>query len=142
MITQILTLIAALLTGFLLRQFLRVRIAYGEFKRDAKGLFVVPTKWSPVGQLVELGHEANLQIRIEAYHRKHGKTFGWLYSYHKIAYTIDLELIEAMHLKESGKLINRSKVSFPIVEVDYDCLPSARDDQWRRIRRAIAPSFK
>lgn len=142
MITLVLLATAVSLFAILLiAQVLVERLVYRKFKKDAEGLPVLPLGWLPGGHIHKLVlNSTNLLIQ-EPLHRRYGKTFGYLYNTRRIVYSIDLELIKTINLTESNKHVNRLNLSLPIKEFESDSIAFTYDNQWRRIRRAIAPSF-
>lgn len=140
MIIGTLIAISAFFFGYVIVRIVQNQIVYTRFKRNARGLRLFAPTWSPIGHLAELSSDPLIQIKIEAYHRSYGKTFGAIFYDAPMVSTIDLDLIKAMVLDEPNLNINRFK--FPMPDgMEKDTLGFAEGDQWRKIRRAISPSF-
>lgn len=73
--------------------------------------------------------------------RKDGPHLGAYYCDKPVVFTTDLKLIKTMVIDEPDDHLNRIDLNLPIKEFDRHCLMSARDGEWRRIRKAIAPAF-
>lgn len=119
----------------------QVHFAYIKFKKALKGLTILPKTWSPGGHMHQVLFDEYSCLKIESLHRKHGKTFAWLYGTLPMALTIDLDLIRKIIYEDPNLNINKQKFSVPIKELEYDSVVMAEHDQWRRIRKALAPTF-
>lgn len=74
-------------------------------------------------------------------HQKYGTTFGWFQTGIPSVSTHDLDIIKAMVLDEPYQNVNRLEMKIPVTEIREDSIAFAKDEQWRRLRKAIAPAF-
>lgn len=86
-------------------------------------------------------HNSRNCLIIDKLHGKLGKTYAGLYKTQPVFATTDLDLLKAIVLDEPNKNINRTALDMPVDEIANDCILTAENDQWRRIRQASAPSF-
>lgn len=111
---------------------------YQFFERNAPGLRVLenPSLFGGhTNHILKQNCEKGAEL-IE----KYGPTFGMFCNNRPIVVTVDLDFIKTFILDEPNH-INRAKAGLPIKEVEEDCIMFAEDDQWIRLRRAIAPAF-
>lgn len=147
MLSMILLTIIALLSGILiisaLVRTIKVYYVYTKFKKTAKGIPMLPFNWSPGGNTHEILFKPNAALRLEPIYRKLGiKNFGAMFGMQPVVLTCDLELMRTMNLIEPNQHFNRfDNIGLPIDEIEFDSLMNARGDQWRRIRKAIAPMY-
>lgn len=76
------------------------------------------------------------------HHLKVGKNFG--YYYHDIVCisTSDLNLIKKVALDDADQHPNRTgPINLAVDEMEVDCIFTAFDEQWRRLRKALSPAF-
>lgn len=133
--------LSAVLVLIIISRIFEVRRAYLKFKKASNELPMLPQTYSPGGHLNQIVFEPFIVHKIEGLHRRYGKTFGWMFGSTPCASTIDLDLMKTLCITEPDKHVNRMNLSIPFKEIEYNCILLAEDDQWRRIRRAIAPSF-
>lgn len=74
-------------------------------------------------------------------HKKYGKTIGSFYRDKPFVSTIDLNLIKAMVLDNPNDHVDRMRANTPVLEIEQDCVFTTDEEQWRRLRRSIAPAF-
>lgn len=78
---------------------------------------------------------------FDEYHKKLGKTYG-LFRFDRFCVsTLDLDLWKQITLDEPNDHVNRPYYSFPLHEFELDSIASAKDKQWAKIRRSIAPAL-
>lgn len=147
MVTGVLLAIAALLLAVLVSSAIArticVYLTYRKFKKNAKGLKILPFKWSPGGHMHEFMFQRYSALLFEPLYRSFGcKTGGGMFGSTPLIATCDLELMKTVFISEANHFINRwEDIGLPIIEYEQDCIVSALGDQWRRIRKSIAPSF-
>lgn len=120
---------------------LQVRRAYLKYKHDSKGLPMLEQTWSLGANARQVFFKWDSFAKMESLFRTHGKTFGALLGTQWIAMSIDLDLLKTLNIDEQNIHINRSEIYMAIKPIEKDCILFAKDDQWKRIRRAMAPSF-
>lgn len=121
---------------------IKTAIVYHQFKSRTGSLKFVPQLQLLGGHINSLAFKSNLSKHLPELHKKYGKTMLWLYGTQPAAMTIDLDLIKLIACDEGQTHTNRIKMHLPVKEVEFDCIMLAKDEQWRRIRRAIAPALK
>lgn len=73
-------------------------------------------------------------------HKRLGKTYGCYLGNRRVISTIDLDFIRKFAVEDDHHdRIFTVNVSFEALEVDN--LGSSQGEQWRRIRKAVAPAF-
>lgn len=73
-------------------------------------------------------------------HKKLKKYFGFYIGNQRAISTIDLDLIKKFAVDEENH--DRAyKMDLAFEETEKDCIFTARGDQWRRLRKALAPAF-
>lgn len=93
------------------------------------------------GHLNSYAFADGLVYAIGRAHERHkAKTLGLMLGYQVAALSCDLDLIKRIVV--DNQEIDRFEVSLPVKEFKYDSLLMSKGDQWRRIRRAIAPALK
>lgn len=140
LITIVITLVVILLSSLIARS-VKIHLIYVRFKRASKGLPMLHETWSPGGNSHQMMFDPYILLKLDAMHRHYGKTFGWMYSVQPSVSTVDLDLLKTINIDEQDKHVNREDHSVLIKEVESDSIVLVQDDQWRRIRRAITPSF-
>lgn len=75
-------------------------------------------------------------------HKKYGESFGFYFIDRPVLNTIDPELIKTMVIDKPDVHINRPNLDIPMEEFTKDDIVFVEDDQWWRIRKAIAPAFR
>lgn len=148
MVTGVLLAAAGLLSTILilsvLTRTIRVYFAYRKFKKNSKGLFVLPFTWSPGGHLHQICFSSNNLLKLEQLMKKHGfKTGGGMLGPLPTVLSCDIELFKTIFVDEAHLHCNRfsGKLNLLIDEVEDDSIGTASDDQWSRIRKSVAPSF-
>lgn len=147
MITTTLLIIASALLVILLSnalvRTLRVYFAYRRFKKDAKGLPMYPFTWSPGGHISEMLFQSYASFKYEPLGRKMGtKTGGGMMGLQRVVASCDLELIKILNLTEAKDHYNKfDNLAWPADEIEYDSIINSQGEQWRRIRRSVAPAF-
>lgn len=147
MITEVLVALLGGLSAILILQTaeraIRMYVDHKKYQKELKGLPLLPLSWFPGGALHELIFKSYANMKYEPIFRKYGsKTFGGYLGLARSVSTIDLELIRSINITESNKHINRPKnYALPVRELEQDSIALSSNDQWRRIRRSIAPSF-
>lgn len=145
MIAEVLgALLGALLVG-LAGQLLVIaasnRRKYQFFRERAPGLSVVAQPPSLFGGHANSMFHANRNWEIvDRLFAEHGPTVGLFYNTFPLAITKDLDFIKQFALDEPEH-VNRSKPHVPMEELEEDCIMFAEDEQWLRLRKAIAPAF-
>lgn len=73
-------------------------------------------------------------------HKKLGKTYGLYLGNQRSISTIDLDFIKKIAVDQDhhDRLF---KFAIAFEEFEIDCVATAQDEQWRRIRKALAPAF-
>lgn len=139
------TSLLAILIASAIARTMKVFFAYERFKQNARGLPMEPFRWSPNGHMHLTCFGPYALMKAEPWFRKmNAKTFGLMLGPLPLVITSDLELIKTINFTESSKHYNRSTVDslgLPVDELEVDCITTAVGDQWRRIRKSIAPSF-
>lgn len=114
---------------------------YQFFKKNAPGLKVVNEKPSWFGgHSVHLIHTKYNWRIVDDYFKEHGPTFGFFLHTQPTVVTKDLDFIKTFTVDEKIH-INRMKLNLPWKEIEEDCIMFAENEQWVRLRKAIAPAF-
>lgn len=74
-------------------------------------------------------------------HKKYGKIVGLFYCDKPAVLTTDLDLVKTIVLDNPNDHNDRMSANTPVEEVEKDSIMTCTGDQWRRIRRAVAPAF-
>ena len=127
--------------GLVLVTALRNHKAHQFFKKNAPGLPVLPNPNLFTGHAGEMAFKRKSWQSATKYHKLYGKTYGFYYGKKAWASSIDLDLLKTMLIDEADDNINRTIVDIPIKELEQDMISFSENDQWRRIRRAVAPAF-
>lgn len=77
---------------------------------------------------------------LDEAHKIYGPTYGHVFWGIPAVSSLDLDLIKTVALEEANEHLNRNPLNVPTREI-RNSIAFARDDQWRRLRRAIAPAF-
>lgn len=128
------------IAGYLLELGAKNRRKYEFFEKNAPGLKVVPNPslfGGHTNQLFNIKHNIFL---VEDALKKYGPTVGVYFGTRPGAITIDLEFIKTFTIDEQIHT-NRGKLDLPFEELERDSIMFAEDEQWLKIRRAIAPAF-
>ena len=115
--------------------------AHQFFRKNAPGLPVLPKPNLFLGHADRTLFAHRNYQSFGKYHEVYGKTFGFYYGRKPWASTIDLDLLKTMMIDESDDHINRALFDIPVKEIENDCIVFVENDQWRRIRKAVAPAF-
>lgn len=137
---MLLVLLTTLIVIYIVR-LIQVRRAYLRYKQDSKGLPILEQTWSLGANARQVFFKSDSFAKMESLFRMYGKTFGALLGTQRIAMSIDLDLLKTLNVDEQNTHINRDSFFFAIKPIETDCILFAKDDQWKRIRRAMAPSF-
>lgn len=119
----------------------QIRRAYLKFKNLSRGLPMLEPTFSLGGNASRVFFESDSYSRLEQLFRFHGKTFGMMIGHRPMTMSVDLDLLKTVHIDEQNMHINRESAFLAIRLIEKDSIMFARDDQWKRIRRAMAPSF-
>ena len=79
-------------------------------------------------------------LKLKEWHYELGDTFGWLMSHWWAVSTVDLDLIKTIVMDENGKHMDRSEVSLPLEEFSRSIMLATKDE-WRQLRKVIAPAL-
>lgn len=140
-VTGVLLIISITLIAIFIVRLIQVRRAYLRYKHDCKGLPILKQTWSLGANAKQIFFKTDSFANMESLFRGYGKTFGALLGTQRIAMSIDLDLFKTLNIDEQNVHINRDTFYFALTPTDTDCILFAKDDQWARIRRAMAPSF-
>lgn len=142
MIFKLLMSTLGLVLGQAIFRTLYVRRVRSKFIQNAKASVpMYPFSWLPCGDFYHIFYDPKILTRLNELHARLGNTFGWMWGSQAIVFTTDLELIKTMVVAEANEHINRIRFYIPVPEVEFDSIAFANGAQWRRIRRAMAPSF-
>lgn len=125
----------------LLKLSFKNRAAHKFFEIKSPNLPVAPKPDIIIGHAGKLFLSRLNWINLDEYHRLYGPTFGWYNIGKPAVSTIDLSLIQKMVIDEANEHINKIQLDIPLKEFIEDDILTARDEQWWRIRRAVAPAF-
>lgn len=145
-LTIILATLTSIVTFLLLYAVARtigIYLVHRKFKKDAKGLPMMQFQWSPGGNMSNILFGTYSILKIEPLSRKYNaKTGGGMFGMQKFVCTIDRELINIINFTEANKHYNQGdRFNVPAEELEKDTIFNAKDEQWRRIRRSVAPAF-
>jgi len=115
--------------------------AHKFFEKKSPNLPVLPNPKLLSGHFDELIYAFDGWKKVELNHEKYGDSYGWFYRDKPIVSTIDLDLIKTIHLDQSNVHINNLSTDTPIDEIEIDCIITAKDEQWRRLRKAYGPAI-
>lgn len=119
---------------------MRNRTAHRFFEKHSPNLPVASNIGMFGGHINVIWGKKNWKVLTDL-HKKHGKTLGLFYRDKPVVSTNDLDLLKALVLDKPNDHINRMTADSPVEELEKDSLFTSEDDQWRRIRRAVAPAF-
>lgn len=144
MITGILLATAVLLLKVLvvyaLLRVVKIRYQYEKFKKKSQGLPMHPLPLlHPGGNVHEFGFSPYVTLKLEALHRKYGKTFGVMLSNQETVISTDLELVRLIIGSEANKHTYRGNFSMPVREFGKDGFWFNQTERWREMRRPFAP---
>lgn len=124
----------------LLTTAIRNRTAHQFFKKFSPNLPVASKINMFGGHINVIWGKKNWKLLTDL-HKIHGKTFGLFYRDKPVVSTNDLDLLKALVLDNPNDHINRMTADSPVEELEKDSIFTCENDQWRRIRRAVAPAF-
>ena len=123
-------------------QIYRNNRAYNELKRQTKGLPMAK------GRNIIFNHTllnlAKSKVKMLSLgHESHGyKNVALLHHERHSVSTIDPNLMKRVVLDQPNKNINRMPINGAASDLTTDTLMFAEDEQWHRLRRAVAPAFR
>lgn len=135
-------ILAAALILYALIRVAIIRYQHEKFKIKSKGLPMhsLPLL-HPGGNVHEFGFSPYALLRLEALHRKYGKTFGCMMSNQETVVSVDLELIRLIIGGEANKHTHRANLAIPVREFGTNGFWFNQTDRWRAMRRPFAPSL-
>lgn len=136
----LISVIAVLILHVVIRT-VQVHFAFVRHKKNLKGLPILPETWCPGGHMHQVYFTDYNCFKIEALHRLHGKTFGFLYGTTPMASTTDLDLIKKLALDGPKVNTDRANLTVAVADLQDHSILFANGDYWRQLRKAIAPSF-
>lgn len=116
-------------------------IAQRTFRSKLPNLPMLPNTSVFSGNSYDLYYPLKNWKLFDEAHKKYGTTFGWFLCGQPAVSTYDLDLIRKMILDEPYKNINRVEMNIPVAQVRENSIAFTRDEQWHRLRKAIAPAF-
>jgi hypothetical protein len=117
------------------------RLALIRFKKLSRGLPMFPNAKLLGNHLTVLAFgEYNCESLRKLHQQWDAKTIGFLMSDDFAVSTIDLNLIKTFIMDEQGVHMSRHKCNLPMDEFESSIM-LARGDEWRRLRKMIAPAF-
>lgn len=128
------------LFGYLLVLGAENRQKYKFFEKNAPGLKVLENPSLFGGHANQIVHVKHNWARGFELLEKYGSTLGFYYDSRPAVLTVDLDFIKTFTVDEQVHT-NRIKAGIPFSEIEEDCIMFAEDEQWLRIRKAIAPAF-
>lgn len=124
----------------LLRVFLRNYRAHNFFKTKASKLPVVPNPNIFIGNVLQTTYQDKNYLKIDALHKKYGKTFGFYMCHQPWVATKDLDLLKRTQIDHAYKHLDRTVIGMPFDEFKNSIF-QVNGDEWRQVRRAIAPTM-
>ena len=99
-----------------------------------------PKPWPFIGNIPEVQKCGGLHLLQLKFMQKYGKVFAVCFSRKPGLMIADPEIVKEITVKEFSSFHNRpaSPIEIPPIEMN---LLSARDEQWKRIRNILTPSF-
>ena len=119
---------------------LRNSRAHQFFKTKSPDLPVLPNANIIHGHLLDVTYPPKNWNIITKLHNQLGPTFGYYMGEQPWVSTKDIDLLKYIELDHAHKHINRSKLPLPVDEF-ANSIFQLDDDDWRRVRRAIAPTL-
>lgn len=112
------------------------------FKLKVPHVPTVPDANLFIGHLGQTVWQTQQNEFLDNLYKRLGPFFGVYYCDKPILCTADIKFIKQVVLDEPHPSINRNfKLNIGIDELEFDNLMSAENNQWRRIRKAIAPAL-
>lgn len=118
---------------------IRNQIKNQYFQKNLPQLPILDGQKPLVGHMHITSHPRNWKI-FEDGHKKLGKFLGYYLGDKRHLSTIDLDFIKRFAVDEDyhDRFYN---LDIPVEEMETDCIFTARGEQWRRLRKAMAPAF-
>lgn len=110
------------------------------FKINSPRLPVVPRPNIILGNIGQTTwHKKNYDL-IDKWHNKLGRTFGYYYLAQPWVSTTDINLIKKVMMDDASKHLSRAFINIPVKEFN-DSLAQITGNEWRQVRRALAPTL-
>lgn len=119
----------------------RNKEAHKFFQEKSPQLPALPRPKTFSGHLFQVCYSNKNWMIIDGLHKIYGPTFGYFICDQPVVSTKDLDLIKLVELDQAQKHINRSKFSLPFEEFEGSIF-QVEDEDWHRVRRAIAPALR
>lgn len=133
-------MLTATVIGVLIRLANNYR-AQQAFRKKINGIPFIPNASLFSGNAIELALSRRSWRHVDNMIKKYGSTFAAFYINKPVVVTCDLDFIKTFVIDEPNNHVNRIDLNIPSEEVSVDSIPFVEDDQWRRLRKAIAPAF-
>lgn len=115
----------------------QVRVA---FKRKAPHIKILPvTSWL-TGNADMVFDKRCWKVTHEN-HKRLGETIVFFYGDLAVVSTTDLDFIKKFAIDDGYQHINRAIPNLSVDELEHDNIMFAKDKQWLRLRKVIAPAF-
>lgn len=126
-----------------LTQVYQANMAYLDFKRKSKGLFVAKDRSWLCNHTVSWGLRKNALNEAFNDYKQHGqRNYAVLIRDQFGVTTLDPNVMARIVLDEPNKNLKRAKVDGPASEFMEDSIMLAEGDQWSRLRRAVGPALR
>lgn len=79
--------------------------------------------------------------QFDTFHEQYGRTFGMYYCDKPHVSTVDLGLIKAIVLDKPDDHLKLPDLNTPLDQFEKENIMTCSEEQWRRLRNAIAPGF-
>lgn len=110
------------------------------FQTKSPQLPVVPNANIISGHMRDVTYRMKNCYRIDNLHRKYGRNFGFYVAGSPWLSTKDIDLIKKIEIDEAYKHLDRHVFGFPFDEFNTSIF-QLNGDEWRQVRRAIAPTL-
>lgn len=110
------------------------------FQAKSPQLPVIPNPNIITGNMNEVTWNMKNCYRIDDLHNKYGKNFGFYVAAQPWLSTKDIDLIKRIEIDEAYKHLDRVNFGIPIDQFN-DSIFQVNGDEWRQVRRAIAPTL-
>lgn len=110
------------------------------FQTKSPQLPVIPNPSIITGNINDVTWRMKNCDRIDELHDQYGKNFGFYVCGQPWLSTKDIDLIKKIELDEAHKHLDRAFIGFPVEEFNTSIF-QVNGDEWRRVRRAIAPTM-
>lgn len=124
----------------LIRVALRNYRAHNFFRIKSPKLPVVPNPNIFYGNVFETTYRNKNYLKIDEFHKKYGNTFGFYMCHQPWVATKDLDLIKRIQIDHAYKHLDRTVIGMPFDEFNNSIF-QVNGDEWRQVRRAIAPTM-